>query len=726
MVAYFIKTLINTFSVKTEDIQLMGHSLGAHVSGFAGKRFNETKIGLITALDPAGPGFNYVRLAPSDANLVTAVHTSAGITKEINVFMGDNLLESVQLFGFLGNSDSLAHFDFWPNSGNGQPGCEKISQEFLNEILLKGGGALKERASCDHSRAHELPTAEQALRQPDSCQMIGYECDSYLEFKAGECLSEHCFDELGCFESRDFVMEERKYFPHLENTINAMKNDKFKLWNNQMMICPVNPEHSDVEFKLFTPDSNHSVAFTYRPDPKVLKSTSFSPDRKTLFIVHGYVDGYKGCDDYGSCHWMERIKNYFIAYDYNVIAVDWHKPAASLNYFYSAFNTRIIGAMIANFIKTLVQVFSYKPSDIQLMGHSLGGQIMGFVGKHFNETNKKIGFISGLDPAGPGFDTYSLEHTDADLVIAVHTSAGLLKAVDMSDLLSFNPLEVLQLQGYTGSVRNIGDFDLWLNGGNGQPGCDTTSMNFLKQAFAAGPGGLADNMACSHMRATEIPSAERVLREHRDEKDTCQWVAYECSNYIDFLHGQCYDCGQDGKKCKLLEYMPGYWLQPKNLVDIKKGFPQNLYLQTQAMPPYCLYHYMIVLHMSEVKYVGRIKFTLNGRKKVEFEKPFELKSKDPKTYNFLYTDSDHLGQITEMTIEYHKTIVGSLVKYLQILRPMTFIQSMSANEITISAIDVIFMSHIDQSVRDSYSSQLIPNTKDMSGKGFNFIINKDK
>jgi pancreatic triacylglycerol lipase len=125
---------------------------------------------------------------------------------------------------------------------------------------------------------------------------------------------------------------------------------------------------------------------------------------------------------------IQRIKDYFIAYDYNVIAVDWHKPAASINYFYSAFNTRIIGAMIANFIRRLVQVFSYKLSDIELMGHSLGGHIMGFAGKHFNDTNNKIGFISGLDPAGPGFDTHSLEHTDADLVIAVHTSAGLLKA----------------------------------------------------------------------------------------------------------------------------------------------------------------------------------------------------------------------------------------------------------------------------------------------------------
>ena len=68
---------------KARDFHIIGFSLGAHVAGFAGKMIKSNgrkrKIGRITGLDPANPGFNYdsplVRLDKSDAKFVDIIHT---------------------------------------------------------------------------------------------------------------------------------------------------------------------------------------------------------------------------------------------------------------------------------------------------------------------------------------------------------------------------------------------------------------------------------------------------------------------------------------------------------------------------------------------------------------------------------------------------------------------------------------------------------------------------
>ena len=55
-----LKSFMSTYGIPAKQIHLIGHSLGSHVSGMAGKRmFAETgqKIGRISALDPAAPSY---------------------------------------------------------------------------------------------------------------------------------------------------------------------------------------------------------------------------------------------------------------------------------------------------------------------------------------------------------------------------------------------------------------------------------------------------------------------------------------------------------------------------------------------------------------------------------------------------------------------------------------------------------------------------------------------
>lgn len=75
-IALIAKKLQDERDVNPDSCYCIGHSLGAHTCGFAGKR---AKFGRITGLDPAGPLWidnePEARLDKGDAVLVDCIHT---------------------------------------------------------------------------------------------------------------------------------------------------------------------------------------------------------------------------------------------------------------------------------------------------------------------------------------------------------------------------------------------------------------------------------------------------------------------------------------------------------------------------------------------------------------------------------------------------------------------------------------------------------------------------
>ncbi|KAM6986669.1 lipase member H [Aplochiton taeniatus] len=146
------------------SIHMIGISLGAHVSGFIGARFNG-QIGRITALDPAGPQFTGTdpedRLDSSDAQFVDVVHSDMDA---------------------LGFRKPLGHIDFYPNGGADQPGCPKT--------IFSGGPYFK----CDHQRSVYLYLG--SLNR--TCDIRAYPCSSYKDFLEGLCMDCDQFMPDGC------------------------------------------------------------------------------------------------------------------------------------------------------------------------------------------------------------------------------------------------------------------------------------------------------------------------------------------------------------------------------------------------------------------------------------------------------------------------------------------------------------------------------------------------
>ncbi|XP_068115013.1 pancreatic triacylglycerol lipase-like [Hyperolius riggenbachi] len=166
-VAYFVDILQSNFGYSPANVHVIGHSLGSHAAGEAGKR--KRGIGRITGLDPAEPYFQGtptdVRLDPSDATFVDVIHTDAA--------------PMVPNIG-LGMSQVAGHLDFFPNGGEEMPGCAKNA---LSQIVDIDGiwQGTRNFVACNHLRSYKFYT-ESILKRDG---FTGYPSSAYSTFSSG-------------------------------------------------------------------------------------------------------------------------------------------------------------------------------------------------------------------------------------------------------------------------------------------------------------------------------------------------------------------------------------------------------------------------------------------------------------------------------------------------------------------------------------------------------------
>jgi len=138
------------------QMHLVGHSLGAHLVGKAGRMLKSAggrTAGRVTGLDPAGPRFVDGPVLPAIPELAAELlDTQSAAFVDIIHTNGGWEPAAVSAMPRLGALQQLGHRDFYPDGGSVQGGC------ILGQDALPGG-------ACSHCRA--VLYFLHSLREPD-------------------------------------------------------------------------------------------------------------------------------------------------------------------------------------------------------------------------------------------------------------------------------------------------------------------------------------------------------------------------------------------------------------------------------------------------------------------------------------------------------------------------------------------------------------------------------
>lgn len=116
----------------------------------------------------------------------------------------------------------------------------------------------------------------------------------------------------------------------------------------------------------------------------ILRHPKFDANRKTVLYVHGYIESPAS----ESIHVI--VNAYLKRNDHNIIILDWSKLADG-NYLLDAVpNAKELGPKISEVLLGLFNV-GLKLDKFHLVGHSLGGQMSGIIGRYvIKKSNKRI------------------------------------------------------------------------------------------------------------------------------------------------------------------------------------------------------------------------------------------------------------------------------------------------------------------------------------------------
>ncbi|KAM6184770.1 pancreatic lipase-related protein 2-like [Rhynchocyon petersi] len=426
---------------------------------------------------------------------------------------------------------------------------------------------------------------------------------------------ELCFKNLGCFSDQ-------------------------KPWGGTLQrplkLLPWMPKLINTRFLLYTNENPDKYQLIDATNPDTIKASNFRPDRKTRFIIHGFIDK-------GENKWLsDMCKNMFTVEEVNCICVDW-RGGSRTTYSQAVQNVRVVGAQIAFLINVMrcsdppQKELELCHENVHLIGHSLGAHVAGEAGKRLNG---RVGRTTGLDPAEPYFqDTpkeVRLDPSDAMFVDVIHT--------DIAPTIPF--------LGW-GMSQKVGHLDFFPNGGRHMPGChgkknqsivdklgDINNL-WIGSSTEVPPESsvmfasldLDKVVACNHLKSYEYYNSSILNPDG--------FLGYPCASYIKFQKGKCFPCPKDG--CPQMGHYADQFKGKTNDVG------QTFYLNTGS-DNYPLWRYRVSVTLAGEKDVsGSIWIALHGSNEISKKYKISKGNLRPATSHMLDIDMDsNVGEIEKV------------------------------------------------------------------------------
>ncbi|XP_021494876.1 pancreatic lipase-related protein 2 [Meriones unguiculatus] len=304
---------------------------------------------------------------------------------------------------------------------------------------------------------------------------------------------EVCYGHLGCFSN------EKPWAGMIQRPLK---------------IFPWPPERIGTRFLLYTNKNPSNYQVISATDPATIEASNFQLDRRTRFIIHGFID--QGEDGWK----LDMCKRMFKVEKVNCICVDW-RHGSRTEYTQAAYNTRVVGAEIAFLVQVLWTELGYSPEKVHLIGHSLGAHVAGEAGRRLEG---HVGRITGLDPAEPCFqglpELVRLDPSDAMFVDVIHTDSA----------------PIVPYLGF-GMSQKVGHLDFFPNGGKEMPGCQKNILSTIVDINGIWEG-TRNFAACNHLRSYKY-YASSILNPDG-------FLGYPCSSYEKFQQDDCFPCPEEG------------------------------------------------------------------------------------------------------------------------------------------------------------------------------------
>ena len=166
-----------------------------------------------------------------------------------------------------------------------------------------------------------------------------------------------------------------------------------------------------------------------------------SENKKTYIVIHGFQSG-------ANEQWVKNIEEQLALRDpdANVVALDWLDNGKGKSYVTAANKTVSAGKQLAQYL----EANNIDPSNVTLIGHSLGAHVAGFASQFCKSFfGKGVSEIIALDPAGVRIATilekFGLNKECAERVEVIHTNYTLGTKENLGHLdIHVNPNELTQ------------------------------------------------------------------------------------------------------------------------------------------------------------------------------------------------------------------------------------------------------------------------------------------